>query len=120
MPKIMLAEDDPTMLSLLKTLMRLEGLETVTLNEQENILDAIQREKPDVILLDVHLTQGNGIDFLRDIRTKRLHDDIFIIMQSGMSLEDECKKAGANAFLLKPYVPDSLIQTIKTGIANKK
>ncbi len=116
MPKIMLAEDDPTMLSLLKTLMRLEGYETVTLSEQEKVLDAIYREKPEIFLLDVHLTQGNGLDFLREIRSDPKLQNVFVIMQSGMNLTDECKAAGANAFLLKPYIPDTLIETIKIGL----
>jgi len=120
MPKIMLAEDDPTMLSLLKTLLRLEGLDTVTLSEQESVLEAINREAPEVVLLDVHLTQGNGVDFLKEVRADPHLANTFIIMQSGMNLMDECLAAGANVFLLKPYMPDSLIAAIKTGLANQK
>lgn len=120
MPKIMLAEDDVTMLSLLRTLLKLEGFETVTLSEQENVLDAVHREHPDVILLDVHLTQGNGVDLLREIRSDMYVGDVFVIMQSGMNLGSECKAAGANTFLLKPYMPDTLIQAIKSGLEQRK
>jgi CheY-like chemotaxis protein len=116
MPKIMLVEDDPTMLSLLKTLLKLEKYETVTLSEQENVLDAIYRDRPDAILLDVHLTQGNGVDLLREIRSDPSLKNIFVIMQSGMNLATECKAAGADTFLLKPYMPDMLIQAIKNGL----
>jgi len=119
MPKIMLAEDDATMLSLLKTLLKLEGFETVTLSEQESVIDAIHREKPKVILLDVHLTQGNGLDFLRQIRSDFELRNVFVIMQSGMNLATECKNAGANEFLLKPYMPNTLIDAIKTGITGQ-
>jgi DNA-binding response OmpR family regulator len=119
MPKIMLAEDDPTMLSLLRTLLKMEGFETVTLNEQENVLDAIYRDHPDLILLDVHLTQGNGVDLLREIRADVNLPNIFVIMQSGMNLEAECKAAGADTFLLKPYMPDVLINSIKNGLKSR-
>ncbi|MEI7845867.1 MAG: response regulator [Chloroflexota bacterium] len=118
MPKIMLAEDDATMLSLLKTLLRIEGFDTVTLSEQEDVLEAIRREAPKVILLDVHLTQGNGLEFLRSIRAEPTLSNIFVIMQSGMNLMDECKAAGANLFLLKPYMPNSLIDAIKLGLSH--
>ena len=120
MPKIMLAEDDTTMLSLLKTLLHLEGFETTTLSEQENVLDALLRETPDAILLDVHLTQGNGLAFMREIRSDLRLQHVYAIMQSGMNLEMECKNAGADAFLLKPYMPDSLIKTIRSGLSNNK
>jgi DNA-binding response OmpR family regulator len=119
MSKIMLVEDDPTMLSLLKTLLRLEGFDTTILSEQENLLEAINRENPDAILLDVHLTQGNGLDFLRQIRADKKLKKTFVIMQSGMNLMDECRIAGADAFLLKPYMPDSLINTIRSGLASQ-
>lgn len=118
MQKVMLAEDDPTMLSLLSTLLKMEGFETCTLGLQDNVLEVIRRDLPDLVLLDVNLPQGNGIDILREIR----HDDgiknVVIVMSSGMPLEEESMKAGANAFLLKPYMPDTLISAIKTGLAS--
>lgn len=120
MPKVMLAEDDPTMVSLLRTFLRLEGFDTVVLNEEEEILSAVHRENPDIVLLDVHLTQGNGVDLLRQIRSDTMLKNVFVIMQSGMNLLEECRNAGADAFLLKPYMPDSLVRTIKDGLANQK
>jgi DNA-binding response OmpR family regulator len=119
MPKIMLVEDDLTMLSLLRTLLKLENYETVTLGEQENALDAIYRDRPDAILLDVHLAQGNGVDLMREIRSDSSLHNIFVIMQSGMNLATECKEAGADTFLLKPYMPDTLIEAIKAGLATR-
>jgi DNA-binding response OmpR family regulator len=116
MPRIMLAEDDPTMLSLLRTLLKMEGFETVTLGDQENVLDAIYRDHPDLILMDVHLTHGSGVDLLREIRADVGLPNIYVIMQSGMNLETECRAAGADAFLLKPYMPDILIGAIKSGL----
>jgi DNA-binding response OmpR family regulator len=112
----MLAEDDPTMLSLLRTLLKLEGFETVTLNEQEDIVDAIYRETPDALLLDVHLTQGNGLDFLRQMRADSRLDRLVVVMASGMNLKDECLSAGANVFLLKPFMPDALIDAIRSSL----
>jgi two-component system cell cycle response regulator DivK len=119
MPKIMLAEDDPTMLSLLRTLLKIEGFETVTLGDRENVLDAIYRDRPDLVLLDVHLTHGSGVDLLRQIRADATLSTLYIIMQSGMNLESECKGAGADEFLLKPYMPDVLINAIKNGLKSR-
>ena len=119
MPKIMLAEDDPTMLRLLKTLMELEGFDAVPLAMNENFLDAVHRESPDVLLLDVHLPQGNGLDFLRQMRADARFDRLIVLMASGMSLKDECLAAGANAFLLKPFMPDMLIDSIRSMLASR-
>lgn len=119
MPKIMLAEDDLTMLRLLKTLMQLEGFESVGLDYNEDVLEAVHREAPDVLLLDVHLTQGNGLDFLRQMRADPRFDGLIVLMASGMSLKDECLAAGANEFLLKPFMPDTLISAIRFLLSSR-
>lgn len=118
MPKVMLAEDDATMLSLLRTLLKMEGFDTTTLGVEEDVLDVLRRDAPDIVLLDVNLTQGNGIDFLRRIRQDDELKNIVVIMSSGMPLADECFAAGADSFLLKPYMPDTLISAIKDGLSH--
>jgi len=117
MPKVMLAEDDATMLSLLRTLLKMEGFETTTLGVEDDVIEVMHRETPDIVLLDVNLTQGNGIDFLRRIRQDDNLKTMVVIMSSGMPLAEECFEAGADAFLLKPYMPDALISAIKDGLA---
>ena len=117
MPKVMLAEDDATMLSLLRTLLKMEGFDTITLGVEEDVIEALRSETPDIVLLDVNLTQGNGIDFLRRIRRDDVLKSIVVIMSSGMPLAEECFEAGADSFLLKPYMPDTLISAIKSGLS---
>jgi len=112
MLKIMLAEDDTTMLGLLKTLMQMEGFQVATLDQDEDVLQAIEREAPDALLLDVHLAQGSGLDFLRQMRADARFKGLIVLMTSGMNLKEECLNAGANAFLLKPFMPDALIGTV--------
>jgi CheY-like chemotaxis protein len=119
MTKVMLAEDDPTMVSLLKTLLRLEGLDSVELSPDEDVLNAVARENPSVLMLDVHLAQGNGLDFLREMRADPRFSKLYVLMASGMDLRDECLAAGANAFLLKPFMPDVLISAIKIGMQER-
>jgi CheY-like chemotaxis protein len=118
MPKVMLAEDDATMLSLLRTLLKMEGFETTILGVDEDVIEALHRDVPDIVLLDVNLTQGNGIDFLRRIRQDETLKSIVVIMSSGMPLAEECFDAGADSFLLKPYMPDTLISAIKDGLSD--
>ncbi len=66
-PKILLAEDDVTMVSLLKTLLKMEGFEVVALQADADVPAAVRSEKPDVILLDVHLGPQSGLDILDNI-----------------------------------------------------
>jgi DNA-binding response OmpR family regulator len=112
--KILLIEDDPTMRSLLKTLLTLEGFQVDSFESMEkDIIQSIQNEKPDVLIMDIRLRTHNGIDITRSIRLHPDLNDLKIIITSGMYQSAESLSAGANFFLLKPYMPDELIRILK-------
>ena len=114
--KIMLIEDDRTMLSLLQTLLTMEGFQVVTARDEqiEQMLTHIVEEKPEVILMDVNLRHGSGMELLSAIRTNPELDDIRVVMSSGMDYKHECLQKGAQGFLMKPYMPDDLIKIVKS------
>jgi CheY-like chemotaxis protein len=113
MAKILLAEDDPTMISLLKTLLKMEGFEVVALDVNSDVPAAVQREMPDSVLMDVHLGGQNGLQILESIRKNRDLASVRVVMTSGLNMKDECLSRGASAFLLKPFMPDDLISVLK-------
>ena len=108
MTNIMLVEDDATMRTLLKALLELEGYAIVECDKtsEEEIIALIKLNQPDLILLDVHIRHLNGFDILEKIHSDPSLLSIKVVMTSGMALGDRCLKAGANAFLLKPYMPE--------------
>jgi len=115
MLKILLADDDFTMVALLKTLLRMEGYQVATLLDKTgDILDNIRRERPDVLLIDIFLGDRNGMDVVRQIRTTPDIKDLRIVMVSGIDKSEECLAAGANAFLLKPYMPEELFEVLRS------
>ncbi|MBW8011022.1 MAG: response regulator [Chloroflexi bacterium] len=113
MHKVMLVEDDPTMLSLLNTLLEIEGFNVFETKDFRHALDEIRAAKPDLVLLDVHLQEYDGFEILEGIRQDQVTKDIAVIMSSGMALKDDCLDKGANNFIMKPYMPDELIGMIK-------
>ena len=118
MKKVMLIEDDKTMQSLIRTLLEMEGFRVELPGEfQENfILNLINKNRPDTMVIDVNLRQMSGIELLKKIRSNKNLDSIKILMSSGLDLKDDCIKAGANAFLQKPYMPDQLIGLLKSNL----
>ena len=118
MPKILLVDDDPTMLSLLKTLLELEGFSTLTYSGREpvSLAELMSTEHPDMMLLDVHLKTANGFDILKSIRQDPKLVDLKVIMTSGMDLRNQCLANGANEFLMKPYNPSNLLELIQTQL----
>lgn len=113
MPKILIAEDDHTMVSLLKTLLKMEGFDVVNVDVHTDVPTVVAREKPDALLMDVHLGEQNGTEIVTLIRKEQQFAHINIVMTSGLNMKDECLKSGANHFLLKPFMPDDLIKVLK-------
>jgi CheY-like chemotaxis protein len=100
MSKILLVEDDATMQMLLKTLLELDKHQVTIIGDlTQNILQTVLDLRPDILIMDVNL---------RQISWK-----LYILMTSGMDFQDECRKAGADAFLLKPYMPEELARQLK-------
>ena len=115
--KVLLAEDDETMVSLLKTLLKMEGYQVVALDAESDVAAAVRREKPDVLLLDVHLFEQSGLEILERLRRAKETRSTCVVMTSGMNIKDECLRRGANDFLLKPYMPDDLFDILDRNIS---
>lgn len=116
MTKIMLAEDDQTMVNLLATLLKMDGFEVIALDADENVLAAVKRDSPDALLLDVHLSNQNGLEILDAIRSSDKAHKVRVVMISGLNVKDDCLKRGADAFLLKPFMPDDLIKLLRKHV----
>jgi DNA-binding response OmpR family regulator len=116
MPKVMLIEDDANMFSLLTMLLEYEGFDVVQWDggeKVEDVISALQQEKPDLVLLDVHLRHLNGFDVLNSMRGEPGLSEMRVLMASGMDMTYRSKQEGANGFILKPFMPDELIQKIQ-------
>ncbi len=113
MSKVLLAEDDHTMVSLLTTLLKMEGYDVVVLDVHADVPSAVSKENPDALLMDVHLGGQNGMDIVQNIRENPVNENVNIVMVSGLNMKDECLKRGANHFILKPFMPDDLLRLLK-------
>jgi DNA-binding response OmpR family regulator len=90
MAKVLLAEDDNTMVSLLKTLLKMEGFEVVALDVYSDVAAAVEKEKPHALFMDVHLGGKSGMQILESIRSNQKNSDVRIIMTSGMNVNPSC------------------------------
>jgi CheY-like chemotaxis protein len=83
------------------------------LDINSDVAAAVQREKPHALFMDVHLGGQSGMKILEAIRKNRDTANVRVVMTSGLNMKDECLRGGANAFLLKPFMPDDLIHALK-------
>lgn len=85
-------------------------LEARTLAQARAILT--EREI-DIVLLDVRLPDGSGLDLLREIKSRNPNLGVIVMSASVLPEErEEAMKAGSDAFVAKPYVPVDLLATL--------
>jgi len=118
---ITVIDDNPDMTKLLTTLLEMEKFKVIPLiiTTKTNITTSIQNHKPDVIVMDIHLSDSNGIEILRNIKKDPNLKEIKVILTSGENLEREAMAAEADFFLLKPYMPNKLLN-ILAKLTNEK
>lgn len=104
------------MMTALRTLLQIEGFAvdvTPDITSLDAIMQVVREAKPDVLLLDVHLRQNDGFEILASLRGDDEIARTYVVMSSGMDIKDRALAAGADDFLLKPYMPDELLQKIR-------
>lgn len=114
--KIMLVEDDVSMQAVLQTLLEIEGYQVIIApvrRVKQELLAFIIDEKPDVMLLDVHLRELSGIELLEELRQDAQFKNVRVVMTSGLDVQEKSLAAGADSFLLKPYMPEELLNKLK-------
>lgn len=83
-------------------------------------LKAIEKQKPDLVLMDWEMPEMNGLDCLKHIKSEPLLKDIPVIMVTGMSYSEDMQTAmdeGAEDYVKKPYDEGELLLRINKALA---
>ncbi|HUL84798.1 MAG TPA: response regulator [Actinomycetota bacterium] len=117
MPRVLLVDDDPTILRLLEVNFRLEGFETRSAACGEDAV-VMAAERPDAIVLDVTLPDMDGHDVYERIRGDRSLPPIPIVFLSARVRDEELARYGAAPvrFVAKPFDTAVLVQTVRAAI----
>jgi len=118
MDRILVIDDDPTGTQLLLTLLGLEGYEGLKLQDWVDPLRDVQRQQPDLVIMDVHLTNIDGLRLLRRLRAQpdpRVAH-LPVLMMSAEDLREQCQAAGADGFVEKPFELHTLLGAIQNII----
>ncbi len=108
MPRVMLVDDDRTILKLLQQLLELDGFEVTSVTRGADALPMARKVQPQVALVDYHLEDMDGMAVVRALRAEAQFARLPIVVASGMNVEDEVIRGGASRFLVKPFDPDEL------------
>lgn len=108
--KVLLVDDEEEFAESLSERMRIRNLDADVVHDGEQALQAVEKDKPDVMVLDLRLPGIDGIEVLR--KMKRDHPDVAVVVLSGHGTQKDIKQAkrlGADAYLQKPADVDQLV-----------
>jgi len=108
--RILVVEDEENMCHMLTQILQKEGYEVNTAPNGQIALKFLEESLCDLILCDVRMPVMDGLEFLRQVKEKKL--DLPIIMMSAYSTVDlavEAMKSGAADYISKPFKPDEIL-----------
>ena len=117
--KILVVDDEPDILKVVTFRVKKLEYEVVTATNGQEALDLIQKEEPDLILLDIELPVMNGYEVCQRVKTneKLKHIPIiFLTASSASKIAEKVKEFNADDYLIKPFDSEELLKKIKNFI----
>ncbi|MBU1118581.1 response regulator [Patescibacteria group bacterium] len=123
MHKILIIEDDPFLLSMYVTKLEANGYDVCSEENGEKGVAVIQKEKPDLILLDILLPGKDGFEILEAVKKDDAVKDTPVILLTNLGQRRDIEKGlelGAVDYLIKAhFTPSEVITKIETVLAEK-
>jgi DNA-binding response OmpR family regulator len=111
---LLLVEDDPDIAALLRMSFDLSRYEVETAEDLATARVRLAERPPDLVILDVGLPDGNGLELCREVKAARPSVPVVILTalsRQHRGLEAHAYACGADAFVEKPFDPDDLQAT---------
>jgi two-component system cell cycle response regulator DivK len=113
---ILHVEDNPDNRKVVRDLLQARGYRVVEALDGEAALAAVERECPDIILMDVQLPRISGLEATRRIKAREDLRHIPIVAVTSFALsgdEQKTRAAGCDAYMAKPFRPQELLRLIQ-------
>ena len=121
MSKVLIIEDDKFLRELINKKLQLENFETILAVDGEIGLELIEKECPDIVLLDLILPGINGFEVLAKIKESEKFKEIPVLILSNLGQKDDIEKGmelGAVDYLVKAhFTPSEIIEKINQTLA---
>lgn len=109
-----MTKDPKDLLEALRTVFEIEGHRASVNPTGENVIEQIQSLKPDVVVLDVFLSEKDGRLICERIkRHQHLRKTPVILISALLAVRDSAIKAGADEFISKPFEINHLLNTVR-------
>jgi two-component system, OmpR family, alkaline phosphatase synthesis response regulator PhoP len=119
MAKILVVDDDPTIVELIKVTLKVKGYTVLTANGARLGLNIMLKEQPDMAIIDYMMADRDGLSLLKDIRSIPEFKNTPIIMLTGSGVPDVVSKAiqyGVTDFVVKPFKVLMLLKRVEQNL----
>jgi DNA-binding response OmpR family regulator len=109
--KVLVADDEPHLLRLVKFRLEREGYEVLTATDGEAALQVAREQQPDLCVLDVMMPKRSGFDVLRELRSDATCANMKVIMLTARAQDRDVDvgfSLGADDYITKPFSPQEL------------
>lgn len=120
--KILVADDNPQILELIEAYLEPLGAAVVTTSDGQSTLDAVEFERPDLILLDIMMPKRSGFEVCRVLKEDPRYREIPILMVTALNEVGDTERArecGADAFISKPVNKLDLLGRVQNLLARR-
>lgn len=115
--RILVVDDDPELLQLVRVLLDRINAETLTANNATTAATMLRTPPlPDLLILDLMLPDVSGVDFLKQLRGRSLFDQLPVLVLSAVIDPVTIRNAldaGADRYLTKPYIANNLLTVVQ-------
>jgi len=112
--RVLIVDDARSLRGLLRTLLSQNGYEVVgDLNDGSHVLETVERDRPDLICLDLNMPKVDGMTVLRDLKVS--YPEVAVVMMTGdtsPAVYREATELGAAGFLQKPFSPEQILDEL--------
>jgi twitching motility two-component system response regulator PilH len=114
--KVLIVDDSQAEVHLMQSMLQQGGFHSVGISDPTRIEDAIEEERPNVILLDVVMPQRNGFQACRELKSQDIYSQIPVILVTSRSSPSDRywgEQQGANGWVAKPFTSEELLNAVK-------
>jgi two-component system, OmpR family, response regulator MtrA len=120
MAKVLVVDDEPAIRLLLQAILSQEGHDVETAADGVDALASVQRELPDVVLLDLAMPNMDGWHFLEELRNVGLRSQVRVIIVSAMTDSDSMERSraeGVHDRIAKPFDATAIVRAVEDVVA---
>ena len=119
--KILIVEDDPHILLGLEEILKNEGHEVAVCSRGDQALDAVARQRPSLVVLDVMLPGVSGYDVCKQLRAKKITTPILMLTAKGQEMDKVIGlDLGADDYVTKPFGLHELLARLRTALRHAR